>query len=555
MHYRRAGTGPPVLLLHDAARSSRSLEATIHGLADRFTVMALDAPGHGLSDPPENDESSLEDYVERILGTLDALDLDPCPIYGVGLGACFALELARAKRGRATRLVLERLPLFSKEESAALVERFAPPFTPAIDGSHLVGVWSFQRDGRVYFPWYERTQDARLEHDLTAPDIWDEIQADVVDQLRVQPHYSIGCKLALRYDPLPALRSVNVPVTLVARGTDVLSSRLEAFSDKHRDSVRIVKLASTEATDGLAGLLGQAPHLPDSAPAVTVVGAVPGRMNRRYVSTRGGQLHVRQRLDQAGRPLVMFHFSPGSASTLEDLLNGMAAERPVYAPDTFGNGDSDKPDAATFPEHPSGSDYAPIFGDLLDDLGIHEVDLYGAHTGAMIASEVAIRFPDRVKNLILDGVVLDDPEAPNAAKKAVDITPRFDGGHLLTAWWEIRDATSWSPRYKRDSIHAFGGPAWPADLVHDFTLEFLKSGRTARLSYVAAFEYPASARLPLIRARTLVCASASDQLAENTNKVVELIPGAIGRTLPDDLVQRTAFLQAFLNGMDPKEYS
>ena len=45
--YRRAGAGPPLVLVHGAASDSRMWEPQLGVLADAFTVVAWDEPGAG----------------------------------------------------------------------------------------------------------------------------------------------------------------------------------------------------------------------------------------------------------------------------------------------------------------------------------------------------------------------------------------------------------------------------------------------------------------------------------------------------------------------------
>ena len=47
-----------------------------------------------------------------------------------------------------------------------------------------------------------------------------------------------------------------------------------------------------------------------------------------------------------------------------------------------------------------------FYHDALTALGLDAVDLYGTHTGASIASMIALKHPKRVRRLVLDGVGL-----------------------------------------------------------------------------------------------------------------------------------------------------
>ena len=50
--YRRAGSGPPLVLLHGLYDDGRFWREQISDLSDEFTVVAPDVPGFGASDDP-----------------------------------------------------------------------------------------------------------------------------------------------------------------------------------------------------------------------------------------------------------------------------------------------------------------------------------------------------------------------------------------------------------------------------------------------------------------------------------------------------------------------
>lgn len=90
--YRRAGDGPPLVLLHGNPLDSREWRRQFDGLSDAFTVVAWDMPGCGRSsDPPET--WSISDYVRCLASFIQALDLDRPHILGLSFGSGLALEL------------------------------------------------------------------------------------------------------------------------------------------------------------------------------------------------------------------------------------------------------------------------------------------------------------------------------------------------------------------------------------------------------------------------------------------------------------------------------
>src|SRR5690606_14285730 len=55
IHYRKAGSGPPLLMVHQSPRSSAEYEPLMTKWAQHFTCIAPDTPGFGQSDPLPGD--------------------------------------------------------------------------------------------------------------------------------------------------------------------------------------------------------------------------------------------------------------------------------------------------------------------------------------------------------------------------------------------------------------------------------------------------------------------------------------------------------------------
>lgn len=103
--YRRAGEGPPLVLVHGAAEDGRVWRPQLDGLADEFTVVAWDEPGSGRSaDVPA--DFGLGDYAGCLAALIEILGLGPAHVAGLSWGGTVALELYRHRPGLVATLIL-----------------------------------------------------------------------------------------------------------------------------------------------------------------------------------------------------------------------------------------------------------------------------------------------------------------------------------------------------------------------------------------------------------------------------------------------------------------
>src|SRR5215210_8096120 len=103
--YITAGSGPVLLLIHGITGSSRHWESVISLLAERFTVIAPDMLGHGLSAKPRGDYS-LGAFASGARDMLVALGHERATVVGHSLGGGVAMQFAYQFPERCERLVL-----------------------------------------------------------------------------------------------------------------------------------------------------------------------------------------------------------------------------------------------------------------------------------------------------------------------------------------------------------------------------------------------------------------------------------------------------------------
>ena len=102
---RKAGKGPPVLLLHGGSCDSSDWVETMAALSDSYTLYAPDLVGYGLSER-NRDGYCLSDFVDSTLGLIQVLGLESLIVVGHSLGGRISLEIALDHPEMVRRLVL-----------------------------------------------------------------------------------------------------------------------------------------------------------------------------------------------------------------------------------------------------------------------------------------------------------------------------------------------------------------------------------------------------------------------------------------------------------------
>jgi pimeloyl-ACP methyl ester carboxylesterase len=243
------------------------------------------------------------------------------------------------------------------------------------------------------------------------------------------------------------------------------------------------------------------------------------RVRRAYFECRYGQLHVRNAIPAGGggfdeaTTLVCLHQSPMSGRVFDRFLRVAGRDRSVYAVDTPGYGESDAP-----PSQPSIADYAAAIGDFLDGMRFRRIDLLGYHTGAAIATELALARPELVRRLVLVGVpLLTSEERAAFVRNPWPIAPREDGSHLLEEW---RRTMQWR-----------SGQVTLEMAARSFA-EKLRGGPQGAWGAAAVMSYPMQDRLALLKTPALVLRP-RDDLWEATQRVRHALPAARLVDLPE----------------------
>lgn len=108
VHYLESGPAdaPVIFLIHGFGDNGFSWDAWTAALSDRYRVIALDLPGHGLTEAPADYRPAPDrfaDLVDELAGTLG---VEKAAVAGNSLGGAVAWQLAVRHPGRVSHLIL-----------------------------------------------------------------------------------------------------------------------------------------------------------------------------------------------------------------------------------------------------------------------------------------------------------------------------------------------------------------------------------------------------------------------------------------------------------------
>ncbi len=464
-------------------------------------MIAVDTPGFGESFRPAT-APSIGDYAEWIARLPLALGFDRWDVLGQFTGAAIAAEMARRFPDRVRRVVLIAPPLFTPAQQAGFVAH-AWPMPARADGGHLMFEW-----GRVNaraapaVPMAARLDTFVDYYRGGTHAIWGEQAVAVFPLAEVLPeltqpvlviepegvHGDAASAHALLRDGELAPLAVS-GYTMMQSHAAVLADLIRDFLDRERSGAPVARRERDRA-----------------------------RPRRGFVDIADGQIHFRAARPSATRrgagshaaavaqtPLVCLHQSPFSSLTYQEILPLLARGRETVALDTPGFGESFRP-----ARKPSIADYATWLYEAIAELRFPRFDLLGLFTGAAIAAEIAVRFPDAARRVVLLGPPLFSPsQQERFLREAWPPRPRPDGSHLLPEWERVMTRALPGVDFARrcDAFH-----------------EFWRGGGDAIWGEEAVSVYPLRETLPRLRQPVLVLEP--DGLHGHAAEAAALIPDA-----------------------------
>jgi haloalkane dehalogenase len=227
-------------------------------------------------------------------------------------------------------------------------------------------------------------------------------------------------------------------------------------------------------------------------------------IRRGYVDTSNGQVHYRMAGEANGCvPIIMLHQTPSSSVMFEALMSSLATEYQVFAPDMPGFGGSDP-----LTEPVTIAAYARVFFEAFKALGIKQCWLFGHHTGASVATQLASDHPEFIKRLALSGpTLLSEQLKEILPTKSTAFPVQDDGSHLVSMWQRIKGKDT----------------AAPLALIERETLLAISLGDAYPDAYKAVIEQDFADQLASVECPTLVFAGTEDPLFGQLDKACQLL--------------------------------
>lgn len=416
LHYRVAGSGPPLFALHPSPLDSAFMETLMARLADRATVIAPDTPGFGDSDPLPGPIHDLGPCVRAMKALRQALGLDRLGVYGSATGAQIAVEWAKAEPQALSGIMLDNAAAFDETERRQILKGYLPDVTPSPDGSHLARAWLAAHDGTLFFPWQAPSTENRISPE-PAPAA--AMQITALGYLRAGPGYASIYRAAFRNERVERLAPVAIPLVMLRWQGSILA-RWTGRLDTQSWGTHVTMAHCGPSLDDRWACLEQ--HLERVLPGDSVrsqnLCLDTGRL--RYVDSSFGQIRYRCPADAKHNRLLLL---PQPGATGASLPNSDQHPASVVV-DLPGHGGSALPDSLNF------------------DHCVEAVRRVAAAMDGAAQSVAGVGASDALAQAVAaNDSALDHAVASSAEFQGQppDLTPERSGAHLFRAWHWLRE--------------------------------------------------------------------------------------------------------------------
>lgn len=424
VHYRKCGSGPTLILVHQSPRSSYEYEKLMLKWGKFFTCIAPDSPGYGQSEPLSIALPKIDDFGNGLIEFLDQLEVKTVAVYGFHSGGAIAMNAHVRNPGRFTALACGGYPIWTEAEMSLYASGYLPSFKPTGYGEHLTWVWSRVLEQSWFFPWFKTEESTRMPN---AHDDVTRVNSQVMELLDAGDNYQYGYRAVLSApSDIPSAITKHNPVLIATYQGDPLLTHIDRLPPLPEGWLT-ASAANPEALEDL------------------FVDFLKKYLAPTYIKFKANN-------DRGFIPLESPHFNgvihwSGSITANKLLLHNVGESSEFFSDESAlvfdlpGHGlSSDIADSATL------ADWAEVFAAAIRALGAKNITcVEGDKFSALLALAIA-------KSIGADCVSGTNAHIPFDGKKwqaaQPDLTPDRFGGHLGRAWQVVRSSQFFWPWYE-----------------------------------------------------------------------------------------------------------
>jgi pimeloyl-ACP methyl ester carboxylesterase len=252
--------GMPLILIHGSLESLQVWDGWVAQLKDRYRLISVDLPGHGLTGPWARGEYTVDAYADFIEVLADTLGLDRFAIAGHSLGGAVAWTFAATRPERVNHLILV--------DAAAYPRESGPTWRTRLARAPMIG------DIGIYFKPEWVVRDALKEMYANPAMVTPERVRRVAELQRYPGNRKATLQRTRTQEPLDPtpLKRLDVPTLIVWGTQDRWTPVADAF--RLQTDIRGAKLA----------LFSQAGHNPMEEDPKGTAAAVGGFLPRELPS-------------------------------------------------------------------------------------------------------------------------------------------------------------------------------------------------------------------------------------------------------------------------------
>jgi pimeloyl-ACP methyl ester carboxylesterase len=246
---------------------------------------------------------------------------------------------------------------------------------------------------------------------------------------------------------------------------------------------------------------------------------VAAAIKRALVATSFGQIHCREA--GSGPAIVLLHVNQQSSALYLEMLEALAPRMRAIAIDYPSHGGSDH-----VVEQPTIGDYARCVVEVMDALAAGKFVALGEAVGALVATELAVSYPDRVERLVLVNCPYFDPgkwtdELLGASRER--LRPADESGFPMTRTLRFL--------VEQDPVHApmRATQSW-MDRINRAQIEI---GRDRWQALAALKAYELGPALERVRCPALLVMGEHFYHRANADEIRRRVPGIRYEVLPD----------------------